>query len=205
VFPFNDPVIRLPPSLLTGSLGIGFPAFNQYYEGAKTSHALPASSVSFALRYHYSPRASGCFAPVDASSSPSTDLELVEPVCPLRHLGGGGYGISQVPREPQCASALLSDPGRIVFTKPIQCYDVAPAVLTTKAPTTISLFRGSITQLLHSLSTLRAAITDDYARLASGWWLTTTRWDCLPTGFLREVSDFTSSPSPGLRLARQNS
>src|SRR5680860_1635158 len=29
-------------------------------------------------------------------------------------------------------------------------------------------FRGSITHLQHSLSTLRAAISDDYARLASG-------------------------------------
>jgi len=140
VFPFNDSVIRLLPSLLAGSPGLGFPAFNRYYEGAKTSHALSSSSVSFALRYHF-PRASGCFAPMNASSSPSTGLELVEPVCSIRHFGGGGYGISQVPREPQCASALLSDPGRIVSTKPLQCYDVAPAVLTTKAPTTIIVSR----------------------------------------------------------------
>jgi len=47
----------------------------------------------------------------------------------------------------------------------------------------LALFRGSITRLLHSLSTLRAAITDDDARLASGGWLTLTGWDWLPTGF----------------------
>src|SRR5687768_12222550 len=45
------------------------------------------------------------------------------------------------------------------------------------------LFRGSITRLLHSLSTLRAAITDDDARLASGGWLALTGWDWSPTGF----------------------
>jgi hypothetical protein len=60
-----------------------------------------------------------------------------------------------------------------------------------------------MTRLLHSLSTLRAAITDDYARLASGQRLTVSGWDCLPTGFHRKVSGFPSS-FPGLRLARRD-
>jgi hypothetical protein len=47
----------------------------------------------------------------------------------------------------------------------------------------LALFRGSMTRLLHSLSTLRAAITDDDARLASGGWLALTGWEWLPTGF----------------------
>ena len=38
-----------------------------------------------------------------------------------------------------------------------------------------SSFRDSITRLWHSLSTLRAALADDDARLASGWWLTVFR------------------------------
>jgi hypothetical protein len=86
-------------------------------------------------------------------------------------------GISQVPREPPCAFALLSDPGRIVPTKPVQWVDVAPAAPTAKAPATATFFRGSITRLLHLLSTLRAAITDDDARLASGGRLPLTGWD----------------------------
>ena len=64
-------------------------------------------------------------------------------------------------------------------------------------------FRGSITQLLHSLSTLRAAIADDDARLASGGWLALTGWGWLPTGFQRKVSSFdrlSSSPSSLSRL-----
>ena len=47
----------------------------------------------------------------------------------------------------------------------------------------LALFRGSMTRLLHSLSTLRAAIADDDARLASGGWLALAGWDWLPTGF----------------------
>ena len=49
-------------------------------------------------------------------------------------------------------------------------------------------FRDSITWLWHSLSTLRAALLDDDARLASGWWLTFSGWDWLPTEFFRAVS-----------------
>ena len=39
--------------------------------------------------------------------------------------------------------------------------------MTARAPA-ISLFRGSITRLQHWLFTLRAALSDDYAKLASG-------------------------------------
>jgi hypothetical protein len=105
-------------------------------------------------------------------------------------MGAEINGISQVPREPRCAFALLLDPGRIDSTKPIQWIDMAPGPMTTKAPCDLALFRGSMTRLLHSLSTLRAAITDDDARLASGGWLVLTGWEWLPTGFQREVSSF---------------
>jgi hypothetical protein len=105
-------------------------------------------------------------------------------------MGAEINGISQVPREPRCAVALLLDPARIDSTKPIQWIDMAPGPMTTKAPCDLALFRGSMTRLLHSLSTLRAAITDDDARLASGGWLVLTGWEWLPTGFQREVSSF---------------
>ena len=41
-----------------------------------------------------------------------------------------------------------------------------------------------------------------HARLATGWWLTSARWDSIPTGFQREVSlSYIRSPSPKLGLA----
>ena len=51
-------------------------------------------------------------------------------------------GISQVPREPQYAFALLSDPGRIDSTKPIEWTDMAPVPMTTKAPATWPYFEA---------------------------------------------------------------
>ena len=50
---------------------------------------------------------------------------------------------------------------------------IVPALQTTRT-LAIAHFRGSIARPLHSLSTLRAAIADDDARLASGWWLAFT-------------------------------
>ena len=35
--------------------------------------------------------------------------------------------------NPKCASALLSDPGRLAHTRPLRCSDAAPAVNTAKA------------------------------------------------------------------------
>ena len=57
----------------------------------------------------------------------------------------------------------------------------------SKAPV-VRYFRGSITYLHQSLSTLRANISGDYARLASGGWLALSVQDWLPVGRLRGVS-----------------
>ena len=122
------------------------------------------------------------FALVDARG-PSTSLGLGLPEGPCRRLGAEIDGISQVPREPWCAFALLSDPGRIAPTKPVQWVevvsriDLSPRFHDDEGSRNLALFRGSITQLLHSLSTLRAAIADDDARLASGGWLALTGWE----------------------------
>lgn len=66
-----------------------------------------------------------------------------------------------------CAFALLSDPGLpiILALANDQCCSRYSENESRKQ--NIS-FRGSVTQLLHSLCTLRAAITDDYATLGSG-------------------------------------
>ncbi len=45
------------------------------------------------------------------------------------------------------------------------------------------LFRDRRSRPQESLSTLRAAVADDYARLACRWWPTTTVWDLHPQGF----------------------
>ena len=57
--------------------------------------------------------------------------------------------------NPNCAFALLFDPGRIDASGHLRRANTAPALTTTKAPT--MNFRGSITQLQHWLSTLRSA------------------------------------------------
>ena len=94
-------------------------------------------------------------------------------------------------RTPLCLrSALRSRPD----------LDASPSTALRCCPRTHRLrglqqqtpFRDSITQLQHSLSTLRAVLLDDYARLVSGWWLTVSGWDWIPTEFFRAVS--------GLRL-----
>lgn len=181
-FPSNDSVTRPPPSLLTGSPGFGYPAFHRYYEAAKTSRsssrklAFPRLTVPSLL-----PLVLRVLPPMGARGPRPWAWGLVSRVCPFRLFWDGNYGISRVPRQPQCAFAPLLDPGRAVITKPLRCHGVAPASLTTKAPAT-TWFRSSITRLLHLLSTLRAAIADDYARLASGRWLTVTGWAYLPPG-----------------------
>ena len=67
-------------------------------------------------------------------------------------------------------------------------------------------------RLLYSLFTLHAAITDDYAKLASGWWSTFTRRDSDPLGFNEEfltlhisIIHMPVSPLPGLILAQSTS
>jgi len=60
-------------------------------------------------------------------------------------------------------------------------------------------FRSSITRPWHWLFTLRAAIADDDAKLASGGWPSFPGWDSnLPTEFFREVSAFWAFLSPEL-------
>jgi hypothetical protein len=91
-----------------------------------------------------------------------------EPVSPLVWpIRRGDRRISQVPREPLRPSALLLDPGRTV-ARGLWRFGAAPAGIKAKAPA-ISIFRGSITQLLCSLPTLEAVLSGDSPRLASGW------------------------------------
>src|ERR1700676_5572120 len=97
--------------------------------------------------------------------------------------------ISQVPRVPFRAFALLLDPGRISAPSLLRRFDSAPAVRTTKAPTLNVISRLSHTSFA-PLHTLRAAISDDYATFASGRWLAFAGWGFVfPTGSLYCVSE----------------
>ena len=121
-----------------------------------------------------SPRVSG--VPPAAPGRWSTGLATPLPVLSLLE---EACRISHVPREPFRAFALLSDPGRISAPSPLRRFDAAPAVRTTKAPALIIISR-----LYHTafapLHTLRAAIADDYAMFASGWWLAFAGWGLSP-------------------------
>ena len=139
MFPTNGSVTRPLPFLLVGFLGFGFPTFNRYYEGAKTSRVHPARSVSFAWRYR-SLRSGLSLSWMPGASSASLGLGL--PDCPCRRCRAEIDGISQVPRDPQCAFALLSDPDRIGPTKPVKWVDIAPVPMTTKAPATWPSFEA---------------------------------------------------------------
>jgi hypothetical protein len=66
---------------------------------------------------------------------------------------GGNQGLPGS-RTTHCPFALFFDPGRTEHTRPLRCDGMAPAMTTTKAPTTIH-FRGSIARLQDSLFTLR--------------------------------------------------
>jgi hypothetical protein len=92
---------------------------------------------------------------------------------PTRPFKTGNSWISQVPRKPQYASAMFPDTGQARTSGHLNALGAVPAIPTTKTPT-IKYFRCSIAWLLQMLSTLRATITGDYARLAYGWWPTFT-------------------------------
>jgi hypothetical protein len=85
-------------------------------------------------------------------------------------LSHGMHGISQVPGQPLCARPALGPRGGR-RAQPSQRADAADTFQTAPAHPNLS-FRGSITRLSHSLSTLRGPDhPGSRARLASGWWL----------------------------------
>ena len=98
-------------------IGSGYPAFNRYYEGAKTSLAHPAG---FGVT---SPSGTTCDLPLSshpvATGRPRGLETFSSGPRPDSHNASGGFGISQVPRQPPCAFALLSDPGQTPTPGPI--------------------------------------------------------------------------------------
>jgi len=105
----------------------------------------------------------------------------------------GERRISQVPREPLRPFALLSDPGR-TSTPGICGPSVLPPLTRTRGLQRSTQFRDSITRLRDSPHTLRAAISDDDAMVASGWRPAFSGRDSIPAGFLHGISVFISLP-----------
>jgi len=97
--------------------------------------------------------------------------------------------ISQVPRVPFRAFALLSDPGRISTPSLLRRFDSAPAVQTTKAPTSGHYFEAQSHGFSSRSIRFVPGIAADYAMFASGWWPAFAGWDSLPTGSLYCVSE----------------
>jgi hypothetical protein len=93
-----------------------------------------------------------------------------------------------------CAPAALSDPGGISTPGPYRRLNAAACNVTTQAPS-MRKFRGSISRLTPSLSTLRSAQSPmPHARLASGWWPTCAGQVSHLPGPLRKVSIGRSGP-----------
>ena len=184
MFPIGDSVFRQPPSLLTGSLG--------------TVRLLSSATMRpLRLPLPFSP--GSLLSPGDTLRCPVLSLArhtgsiaarqgVVMPVSPKVWLfSEGERRISQVPREPLRPFALLSDPGRT--STPGGCgVSVLPSVKRLRRLQRQTLFRDSITRLLDSPHTLRAAISDDDAMVATGWLPAFSGRGSIPAGFLHGIS-----------------
>ena len=114
----------------------------------------------------------------------------------------GGYPV--FPCLPNLTLICSPTPTRLPHLTCNDTFMLPQDIYRSKAPV-FRYFRGSIAYLHQSLSTLRANISGDYARLASGGWLALSVQDWLPVGRLRGVSLLFSSPynSPPHGLARR--
>ena len=116
-------------------------------------------------------------------------------------LRNGDDRTSQVPGEPSCVYALLSDPGRTGDIRPYDAPTRPPLCKRRRLPTTKAVFGAQS----HGLDTrclrfARCIATED-ARLASRCRPDSTGRDWLPARFLRKVSVMLLTslpPSPSL-------
>jgi hypothetical protein len=127
---------------------VGSPPFARYYEDAKTSAAHPVS-LRIPSGHGYFPASLFLRSLLGPGSRARCAGALVYRFRPLLRLVPEEEvsRISQVPREPVRAFALLFDPGRISAPSPLRRFDAAPAALTTKAPTLTFISRLNHTAL----------------------------------------------------------
>jgi hypothetical protein len=184
-------VTRPPPSLLPGSDGTPSPAFHRYYEAATTTvvsrSAPPPSSAldSAAL----------CLTSLFRSSRSGSPRPARRVFCStgctlFRSSSTRNPRLSQVPREPHCAFAVLSDSGRASVPGLHGTSVLSPVKRTRRTSTTLTL-----SELYHTASALAV-----YASCRHRWRRRKTRFRGLaslsrvglhsPTEFFREVSAF---------------
>jgi len=112
----------------------------------RCSDSLPPVSPCFVYRLAIPTDASVFVSPIRSGA----DLRAwsFTLATPQSHFTTGNDRVSQVPGEPFCAYAVLSDPGRTGCSRPIRCIGMASVHRTTKAPT-----RGNFGAQSHGLNT----------------------------------------------------
>jgi hypothetical protein len=112
----------------------------------------------------------------------------IDQIHPVEHFGSPrflGSPLVPLPRSPTPAAP------------PAPCHlgaEVSPPQVRPRRPQHSCNFRGSITRLRYSLSTLPASAFPTLARLASGGWQTLTGWDSNPLGSFSEFQVWHSLP-----------
>ena len=167
--------------------------------------------------------------PVVASRSDTTAVSIVFVLSPLRppavtrhpspRAGSCSTGLPPVPLTVETSgsprflgshtyrSAPLLDPGRASLPGLLSAVPFCPRFNNHEGPFDLPRFRGSLTRLSGSLSTLPRLRYLRRARLASGWWPTSFRVGLVthmaPLKGFRSIlsSQGITSPFPRLRLA----
>ena len=180
VLPNNSPISRHSPSLLRLSSGrIRRPP--RYYDRAKTPSCLPTSLRC--LRSAVPPASPLFVSPVGLQRGPiltGLDVSGSSPWPPLRHR----FLVEQYGPPRFLGSPLVPLPrSRTPAAPALRCHcrnQVLPPHTERRRPQHSTDFRGSITRLQHSLSTLPASAFPTLARLASGGWQALSGWDLNP-------------------------
>ena len=168
--------------------GFASPASSVISRRSDFPPSFPPRSLSFAGRYHGLPFVVRQRGVAVVRLLVGTACRCLDPLpsTPTR----GDDGISQVPRQPLCEHALLSDPGGPHASGPFAMHAMLPSVrLTTSAPHSVT-FRGSITRPVRSLSTLRSSDYSDRTPRKTRFPLAANLGGAglSPAGLLQEVS-----------------
>jgi hypothetical protein len=119
---------------------------------------------------------------------------------PVPALSCGDDQVSQVPGEPPCVHAPLSDPGELFTPGPTGRVDAA-----FRYPNDVGAREDCLSRLNHAACTLPVYASQGgslrhHATLGAGWWPTSTGRDWVPAGLRRKVSEIATtslSPFPG--------
>lgn len=175
--PYPDTV--LPYS--SGSPRVGFAGLPGTMTVLRLPPALPPRFVASARQYHQPPPL--FVSPVGLQKGQiltGPDVSGSSPWPPLRHR----FLVEQYGPPRFLGSPLVPLPrSRTPAAPALRCHSrnqVLPPYTERRRPQHSTDFRGSITRLQHSLSTLPDSAFPTLARLASGGWQTLSGWDLNP-------------------------